>query len=89
MFIVRWVASYFRAISAVWHSFPGLSEHFNDAAKLDNVQKKPDFKDYFPNCVQPVFFNYLALMADVFKELKSLSEILQNQYAILSKPKTS
>jgi len=54
VFTVLWVASSFRAVSAVCHSFPALAQHFQNASKLDKVQKKLDFKDFFPNCVQTV-----------------------------------
>ena len=56
MFAVRWMASSFRAVSAVWHSFPALAQHFQNASKDETKQstEKLDFKDYFANCVQPV-----------------------------------
>jgi len=51
VFTIRWMASSFRAVSAVKHSFPALAQRFQNASKmkLDKVQKKLDFKDSFPN----------------------------------------
>jgi len=38
VFIVHWVASPFRAVSAVWHSFPDLTQHFQNASKDETRQ---------------------------------------------------
>ena len=38
VFAVRWVASSFRAVSAVWHSFPALAQHFQYASKDETRQ---------------------------------------------------
>ena len=57
VFTVRLAALFFWAVSAVWHSFPALSQHFPklQMTKQDKVQKRPHFKDYYLNCVQRVF----------------------------------
>ena len=54
VFTIRWVASSFRAVSAVWHSFPALAQHFDKASndEMSKAQKRPDFEAYCPNFAQ-------------------------------------
>ncbi|QQP36819.1 Uncharacterized protein FKW44_022028 [Caligus rogercresseyi] len=33
VFNVRWVASSWRAVNAVWHSYGALAQHFRDASE--------------------------------------------------------
>ena len=48
VFTIRWVALSLRAVSAVWHSFPALAQHFDKASndKTSKAQKRPDFEAY-------------------------------------------
>ena len=38
VFTIRWVASSFRAVSAVWHSHPALAQHFDKASNDETRQ---------------------------------------------------
>ena len=38
VFTVHWVASSFRVVSAVWHSFPALAQHVQNASKDETRQ---------------------------------------------------
>ena len=48
------IASSFRAVSAVWHSFPVLAQHLTklQMTKRGKAQKRPDFEAYCPNFAQ-------------------------------------
>jgi len=61
VFTTRWVASSFREISAVKHSFPALAQHFQNASKNETRQsaEKARFQG---------LLSKLALMADVFND---------------------
>ena len=56
IFTVRWFALFFRAVSAVWHSFPALSQHFHKASNDETIQsiKRLHFKNYYQNYAQQV-----------------------------------
>ena len=38
VFTIRWVASSFMAVSAVWHSYPALAQHFDNASNDETRQ---------------------------------------------------
>jgi len=61
VFTIRWVASSFRAVLAVKHSFPALAQYFQNASKNETRQsaEKARFQG---------LFSKLALMADVFND---------------------
>ena len=90
VFTIRWVASSFRAVSAVWHSFPALGNILIklQMTKRGKAQKRPDFEAYCPNFAQKNFVKNLALMADVLNELTNLSETLQSRNTTLPKAHT-
>uniref|UniRef100_A0A3P9HRP9 DUF4371 domain-containing protein n=1 Tax=Oryzias latipes TaxID=8090 RepID=A0A3P9HRP9_ORYLA len=73
VFSVRWVASSWRAVSAVWQSYSALAQHF---------QK---FSGLLSKLCTVHFLKSLALMVDVLTELKNLSEILQNRKTTIPK----
>ena len=80
------MASSFRAVSAVWHSFPALAQHFQNASK-DEIRQSTE-KARFQGLLSKMctsFVKNLALMADVLNELKNLSETLQNRSTTLPK----
>jgi len=87
VFTVRWVASSFRAVSAVWHSFPALAQHFQNASKDETRQstEKGRFQALLSKLCTTSFVKNLALMVDVLTELKNLSETLQNRSTTLPK----
>uniref|UniRef100_A0A3P9KAD0 DUF4371 domain-containing protein n=1 Tax=Oryzias latipes TaxID=8090 RepID=A0A3P9KAD0_ORYLA len=73
VFSVRWVASSWRAVNAVWQSYSALAQHF---------QK---FSGLLSKLYTVHFLKSLALMLDVLTELKNLSEILQNRKTTIPK----
>jgi len=90
VFTVRWVASSFRAVSPVWHSFhsfPALAQHFQNASKDEIRQstEKARLKGLLSKLCTTSFVKNLALMADVLNEQKNLSETLQNRSTTLPK----
>ena len=87
MFTVRWVASSFRAVSAVWLSFPALAQHFQNASKDETRQstEKARFQGLLSKLCTTSFVKNLALMADVLNKLKNLPETLQNRSTTLPK----
>ena len=85
VFTIRWVASSFRAVSAVWHSFPALAQHFHKASK-DETRKSTE-KARFQEMLSK-FGKNLALMADVLNELTNLSETLPSRNTSLPKART-
>ena len=87
VFTVRCVASSFRAVSAVWHSFPALAQHFQNASKDETRQstEKAWFQGLLSKLCATSFVKNLALTADVLNELKNLSETLQNRSTTLPK----
>ncbi|KAJ4923574.1 hypothetical protein JOQ06_004112 [Pogonophryne albipinna] len=87
VFSVRWVASSWRAVSAVWQSYPALAQHFREASEDDtrDSREKAKFKGLLSKLCSINFLKSLALMADVLTELKNLSEILQNRKTTLPK----
>ncbi|KAJ4924371.1 hypothetical protein JOQ06_000611 [Pogonophryne albipinna] len=87
VFSVRWVASSWRAVSAVWQSYPALAQHFREASEDDtrDSRERAKFKGLLSKLYSINFLKSLALMADVLTELKNLSEILQNRKTTLPK----
>ena len=78
---VRWVASSYRAASAVMKSYPALAEHFK-AASLDNSRdgrEKSKYSGLLSYLTSRNFVLNLALMADALQELSTLSLALQSR----------
>ena len=90
VFTIRWVASSFRAVSAVWHSFPALAQHFDKASNDETRQstEKARFRGILSKFCTINFVKNLALMADVLNELTNLSETLQSRNTTLPKAHT-
>ena len=61
VFAICWVASSFRAISVVKHSFPALAQHFQNASKNETRQSAEQAR--FQGLLSK-----LTLMADVFND---------------------
>ena len=83
---VGWVASSFKAISAIWRSFPALVQHFHNAFENETKQRieKARFFGLTPK-LSNIFGRNLALLVDVTNEFKNLSETLQNENTTLPK----
>ena len=79
--LIRWVASSFRTVRAVWHNYPALAKFFKtkseDGNQPDRNRKKYlGLLKYFTSAH---FVNDLGLMKDVLRELQSLSLKLQRR----------
>ena len=74
-FSVRWVASSYRAVSAVWQSFPALAQHFREASENEtrDGRERAKFKGLHSKLCSVNFLKSLAVMANVLSELKDLS----------------
>uniref|UniRef100_A0A3B3IFA6 DUF4371 domain-containing protein n=1 Tax=Oryzias latipes TaxID=8090 RepID=A0A3B3IFA6_ORYLA len=84
VFSVRWVASSWRAVNAVWQSYSALAQHFQKASE-DNSRERAKFSGLLSKLCTVHFLKSLALMVDVLTELKNLSEILQNRKTTIPK----
>ena len=76
---VRWVASSFRTIHAVWNNYAALHAHFSQAAsdpRLDSKERS-QYRGLATKLSSRVFLLNLSLMHDALEELKVLSESLQ------------
>lgn len=79
VFGVRWVASSFRAVSAVWRNYPALHGHFIHAS-LDSTRtstERSKFQGLAKKLGTVSFLRDLSLMKDVLRELSFLSLKLQ------------
>ena len=84
---VRWVASSFRTVLAVWSSYPALHKHFSDAAsdaKL-NGKEKAEFKGLASKLSSNVTLMNIAVMCDALEELSELSLSLQAESISIQK----
>ena len=90
VFTIRWVASSFRAVSAVWHSFPALAQHFEKASNDEMRQstEKARFRGILSKFCTINFVKKLALMVDVLNELTNVSETQQSRNTTLPKAHT-
>lgn len=81
IFGVRWVASSFRTVSAVWDNFQALCCHFERASQDDqrDGKERSMFLGLLNRIRSPEFLIDLGVMYDALYELSSLSELLQNR----------
>uniref|UniRef100_UPI003AAB9DCF E3 SUMO-protein ligase KIAA1586-like n=1 Tax=Centroberyx gerrardi TaxID=166262 RepID=UPI003AAB9DCF len=81
VFTIRWVASSFNTVRAVWKSFSALAKHFKtesgDQSHSDSVRKK--YTGLLKYLTNASFLCDLACMKDVLRELQSLSLKLQRR----------
>jgi len=77
----RWVASSWRAVNAVWKTFPALSKHFYNSSidKTKDSITRSKYLGLYKKLCSPEFLYDLSLMCDVHLELSNLSLNLQNQ----------
>uniref|UniRef100_A0A3P8SJE1 Uncharacterized protein n=1 Tax=Amphiprion percula TaxID=161767 RepID=A0A3P8SJE1_AMPPE len=87
VFTVRWVASSWRAVSAVWESYPALAQHFREASEdhSRDSKERAKFSGLLSKLCSVSFVKSLALMVDILTELKNLSEILQSRKTTIPK----
>lgn len=81
VFSVRWIASSFRTVSAVWRSFKSLNRHFELAAEDASRDSKDrqQFRGLKAKLSSKEFLLDLALMHDCLSELSDLSLALQER----------
>ncbi|XP_060788818.1 E3 SUMO-protein ligase KIAA1586-like [Neoarius graeffei] len=81
IFTIRWVASSFRTVKAVWKDFPALALHFKtsseDTSRTDVERQK--YKGLLKHLINSGFVEDLAVMKDILRELQSLSLKLQKR----------
>lgn len=77
----RWVASSWRAVNAVWKTFPALSKHFYNSSidKTKDSKTRSKYLGLYKKLCSPEFLYDLSLMCDVLLELSNLSLNLQKQ----------
>lgn len=75
IFNIRWVASSFNTVKAVWNNYPALARHFKiaseDASRNDTERKK--FLALYKHLTNSGFLLDLACMKDILRELQGLS----------------
>ncbi len=76
---VRWVASSFRTVHAVWTSLGALVQHFNNACSDErrSSKEKQMYRGLLDRVQSPEFLCDLGLMYDTLHELSMLSQELQ------------
>jgi len=84
---VRWVASSYRAVRAVWKSYDALYKHFSESAVVKSLDSKEraTFSGLAKKLQSAAFLHNLALMHDALEELADLSESLQANSVTLPK----
>jgi hypothetical protein len=82
---VRWVASSFRTVAAVWRSFPGLCSHSETASSDRNrdSRERSKYKGLLQRLRSPQFLIDLGLLYDVPQEISLLSLELQKRSTTL------
>ena len=81
VFTIRWVASSFRTVSALWHNYPALYEHFKQASVCTDMKQadRQQFKGLAEKLSTRNFVEDLALLKDCLGQLSILSETLQSK----------
>ena len=84
---VRWVASSFRTVRAVWNNFIALHGHFvsSENSRTLDSKERAQFKGLANTLATSQFLLNLALMYDALEELSELSESLQAESMNLHK----
>lgn len=79
VFTIRWVASSYTTVSAVWKLFDSLAAHFQRASSDQNRSSADQhkFRSLYNHLVSVDFVMAMAVMLDVLRELSTLSLALQ------------
>jgi len=77
----RWVASSFRAVSAVWKAYLPLCHHFEQASRDESrtLTERSKYKGLLKRLHSPQFVRDCALLHDALDELSNVSELLQSR----------
>jgi hypothetical protein len=81
IFTVRWVASSFRVVRAIWRDFQALHSHLQSAS-VDSSRSSSErgkFQSLARHLASVNFVQDVALLKDVLRELKSTSMVLQKR----------
>ncbi|KAH1167869.1 hypothetical protein KIL84_003352 [Mauremys mutica] len=81
VFNLTWVASTWRAVNAVWQTYPASAKHFKAVSQdLSRVgSERIKFQGLHSKLCSVNFIRNLPLMLDVLTELKNLSDMLQER----------
>jgi len=78
---IRWVASSWRAVHAVWRTFSVLSKHFLSSSTdiTKDSKSRSKYLGLYKKLCSPEFLLDLSLMCEVLFEVSTLSLNLQKQ----------
>lgn len=81
IFTIRWVASSFETVKAVWKDFPALALHFKTASEdtSRNDLDRQKYRGLLKHLANSGFVEDLAVMKDILRELQGLSLKLQKR----------
>ena len=81
IFTVRWIASSYRAVKALWNDYPALYVHFKKLS--EDMSIKPTERATYQGIVKKLstreFVEDVAIVKDCLAQLSLLSEALQKQ----------
>lgn len=81
---VRWVASSYRSLYAVWRSYPALYEFAVNSDTARSQKHKATFAGIQAQLESTHFVQNLAIMLDALQAVSELSKALQNEDSILT-----
>ena len=79
VFTIRWAASTYRAVNALWSSFPALHEHFSTLSKDNSIGscKRKMYSGIAKKLATKEFVEDVAVIKDCLGQVSILSESLQ------------
>jgi len=79
VFTIRWAASTYRAVNALWSSFQALHEHFNTLSKDRSIRscKRKMYSGIAKRLATKEFVEDVAVIKDCLGQISILSESLQ------------
>lgn len=83
IFTIRWVASSFRTVKAVWNDYPALAHQFRTAMEDTSLCDTETQRGLHKLLTSTGFLADLACMKDVLRELQNLSLKLQHKQTSL------
>ena len=85
VFDVRWAASSYQTLSAVWQSYPALHSFFSTSAFSQTSKHRAVSSGLKSTLAAPEFVHSLAVLLDALEEVSNLSLTLQAESCSLSK----
>lgn len=82
---VRWVASSFQSLEAVWISYAALHSHSYESDSSQSAKHKATYAGIRTTLESKEFVHSLAVMLDALKEVSTLSKTLQSESCTLTK----